>query len=49
MEFKIYVPVGCQTVDPLDDSMDVNIIINNMDVYFATLFTIKNIEKLLLN
>jgi hypothetical protein len=48
MKFKIVFPVGHQIDDLNDDNIDVNIILINEDVFFGTLFTIANIQSLLL-
>jgi hypothetical protein len=48
MPFKIVFPVPYQVTDIYDDNIDVNIVLSNGDVYFATLFTLKNIRKLLI-
>ena len=49
MKYKILYPTGYQVKDILNDNIDVNIIFENGDTYFATLFTIKNIEHLMKN
>ena len=47
MNLKISVPAGYKVDDYLDGNIDVNVVVDDRDVYFATLFTIRNIEKLL--
>jgi hypothetical protein len=45
--FKVTYPTGYQIKDPSNDNIDVNIILSNNSVYFGTLFTIINIEKIM--
>jgi hypothetical protein len=47
MDFKIIFPAGYNLIDELNDNCDINIIFENGDVYFATLFTPLNIQYLL--
>ena len=47
MDFELRYPVGYSVENPEDDNIDLNVILTNGDVYFATAFTLKNIEKLL--
>lgn len=47
-DFKIYFPAGCQTDDVLDDNIDVNIVLRDRRVFFATFFTIENVRTLTL-
>lgn len=47
MEFKIVFPSGYQVNDHYKDNIDINIILDNDDVFFGTLFTILNIKSLL--
>ncbi len=47
MKYKIFYPTGFQVKDILNDNIDINIIFENGDTYFATLFTIKNVEYLM--
>jgi hypothetical protein len=47
MVFKILCPGG-YNVDNIDDgNIDVHVITKNGDVYFATVFTIANVERLM--
>lgn len=46
--FKIIFPSGYQIMDVLDDNLDINVIFDNGQVFFATLFTIKNVKSLML-
>lgn len=48
MPFKIIFPAPYQVTDIYDDNLDVNIVLSNGDVYFGTLFTLKNIQKLMI-
>lgn len=48
MPFKIIFPAPYQVTDIYDDNIDVNIVLSNGDVYFGTLFTLKNIRKLMI-
>ena len=47
MKFKVRFPVPYQVIDVYDDNLDVNIILENDEVYFGTLFTLTNIDKLM--
>ena len=46
MRFKILFPTGYQIKDIYDDNIDINIVTSNQDVFFGTLFTLPNINKL---
>lgn len=46
-EFKIMFPSGYQVKDLLDDNIDVNVALSSGLVLFATLFTIRNIQSLM--
>lgn len=47
MDYKIVFPTGYNDVNQLNDNIDINIILSNGDVYWGTLFTIRNIQFLL--
>ena len=47
MKFKVLFPAPYQVIDVYDDNLDVNIILENDEVYFGTLFTLTNIDKLM--
>ncbi|MNK17282.1 hypothetical protein D3C87_354690 [compost metagenome] len=47
MKFKVRFPAPYQVIDVDDDNLDVNIILENDEVYFGTLFTLTNIDKLM--
>jgi len=47
MKFKVRFPAPFQVIDVDDDNLDVNIILENDEVYFGTLFTLTNIDKLM--
>jgi hypothetical protein len=47
MRFKIYFPTGYEDLDILDDNIDVNIITQTQSVYFATLFSVRNIISIM--
>lgn len=47
MKFKVRFPAPYQVIDVYDDNLDVNIILENDEVYFGTLFTLTNIAKLM--
>jgi hypothetical protein len=46
--FKIIFPTGYQIIDPINDNIDINVAFENGKVYHATLFTLKNIQSLML-
>lgn len=46
-DFKIIFPGGYGEADELMDNIDINIILKNGDVYFATAFTLQNIGSLM--
>lgn len=48
MIFKILCPGGYSVKDIDNDNIDVHVALKNGDVYFATLFTLSNIHKLML-
>ena len=45
--FKIVFPTRFINIDKFNDNIDVNIITENGDVYFATIFTVENIRYLM--
>jgi hypothetical protein len=45
--FKIIFPTGYQVNDIDDDNIDLNIVLSDERVYFVTLFTLKNINRLM--
>ncbi|TJZ61987.1 hypothetical protein FAZ15_05600 [Sphingobacterium olei] len=47
MDFKILFPAPYQVSDIYDDNLDINIILDDGSVYFGTLFTLANINKLM--
>ncbi|QQT32027.1 hypothetical protein I6I99_05495 [Sphingobacterium multivorum] len=47
MKFKVIFPAPYQVIDVYDDNLDINIILENDEVYFGTLFTLTNIDKLM--
>ncbi|WP_426790740.1 hypothetical protein [Sphingobacterium sp. WOUb80] len=47
MKFKVRFPAPYQVVNVYNDNLDVNIILENDEVYFGTLFTLTNIDKLM--
>ena len=48
-EFKIIFPSGYAIQNITNDNIDVNVILSNGSVYFATVFTILNIQSLMTN
>ncbi len=47
MNYKIVFPSGYKINSFDDDNLDINLVLDNNKVYFATLFTIKNIQYLI--
>ncbi|TPV31119.1 hypothetical protein FJ651_15585 [Paucihalobacter ruber] len=47
MKYKILFPAGYNIDNTQNDNLDINIVLENNDVYFATLFTLKNISYLM--
>ena len=47
IKFKVLCPAGYQVDDISNDNIDINIIVNDGNVYFGTLFTISNIISLM--
>ncbi len=44
MRFKIIFPTGYQVADIFNDNIDINVVLENGDVFFGTLFTISNLD-----
>jgi len=47
MQYKIMFPAPYQVLDIYNDNLDINIVLENGEVYFGTLFTLKNIQYLM--
>lgn len=47
MRFKIIFPTGYQVADIFNDNIDINVVLENGDVFFGALFTISNLDYLL--
>lgn len=47
MKFKIIIPAGYQVKDYYNDNLDINVILENKEIFFATIFTLDNIKMLL--
>ena len=47
MNFKIVFPTGYNIINPDNDNIDINIVLENNKVFFATIFTVENIKHLL--
>lgn len=47
LSYKIVFPSGYQVSNLLDDNLDVNIVFQDGRVFFATLFTLDNIQRLM--
>lgn len=47
MNIKVIFPSGYRVKDIFNDNIDINIILDNGDVYFATMFTLSNIRSLM--
>lgn len=45
--YKIKFPAGYDGTDVEDDNIDTHVILDTGQVFFATLFTLKNIERLM--
>lgn len=45
--FKVVFPSGYNIIDEINDNIDINVVLKDGQVYFATVFTIKNIEFLM--
>jgi len=47
MNFKIIFPTGYNVINPDNDNIDINIVLENKKVFFTTIFTVENIKYLL--
>ncbi|GAA4142745.1 hypothetical protein GCM10022216_23990 [Sphingobacterium kyonggiense] len=47
MQFKIMFPAPYQVRDIYNDNLDLNIVLENGEVFFGTLFTLQNIKHLM--
>jgi hypothetical protein len=47
--FKILLPSGYDVKDINNDNIDINVVLQDGGVYFATFFTILNIQTLMMN
>ena len=47
MKFELKFPAGYMLTDFDDDNLDMHVLTENGDVYFVTVFTLKNIQKLM--
>lgn len=47
MNFKIIFPAGYNVINPDNDNIDVNIVLENRKVFFVTIFTLENIRQLI--
>ncbi|WP_295677228.1 hypothetical protein [uncultured Mucilaginibacter sp.] len=47
MSFKTIFPAGYNVENEMNDNIDINIVMENGDVYFGTFFTIQNVQHLL--
>lgn len=45
--FKVFCPAGYHVEDVFDDNLDLNIILDTEEVFFATVFTVRNVQVLL--
>jgi hypothetical protein len=48
-QFKVYCPSGYRVPDVFDYNLDLNIVLNTEEVFFATAFTVRNMQTLLTN
>jgi hypothetical protein len=46
-QFKVYCPGGYRVPDVLDYNIDLNIVLDTEEVFFASAFTIRNVQTLL--
>lgn len=49
MKFKVNFPTGYQVIDERNDNLDINVILENGEIFFCTIFTIENIKMLIHN
>lgn len=47
-KFKIIFPAGYSGTDILNDNIDINVVLEDGEVYFATVFTLENIKHLMI-
>ncbi|MBS7256717.1 hypothetical protein [Flavobacterium branchiicola] len=47
MKFKIVIPARYHVKNYYNDNLDVNVILENKEIFFATIFTLDNIKMLL--
>ncbi|AWM14886.1 hypothetical protein DI487_14165 [Flavobacterium sediminis] len=47
MKFKVFLPTGYQIEKEDNDNLDINVILENGEIFFCTIFTIKNIDFLM--
>jgi hypothetical protein len=48
-QFKVYCPGGYRVPDVYDYNLDLNIVLDTEEVFFATAFTVRNVQALLAN
>ena len=46
-QFKVCCPAGYHVEDVFDDNLDLNIVLDTGEVFFATVFTVRNVQALL--
>ena len=46
-QFKVICPAGYHVDDVYNDNMDLNIVLDTEEVFFATAFTVRNVQTLL--
>ena len=47
MNFKVFFPTGYQIKNETNDNLDLNVILENGEIFFCTVFTIENIHMLI--
>ena len=47
MDYKVRFPTGWTTTDSFNDNIDINVVLENGEVYWGTLFTMQNIKYLM--
>jgi len=47
MDYKIRFPAGWTVIDAFNDNIDINVVLENGEVYWGTLFTPQNIKNLM--
>lgn len=45
--FKVLCPGGYHVADPFNGNVDLNIVLDTEEVFFATVFTVRNVQALL--